>query len=71
VWLYQLKFSYESGVNAFLGIDKEDAKEIAKLFLKEETLYDPLQFKTESIDIQRNEETVSCSKEALVAYIIS
>ena len=46
-------------------------KEMAKLFLKEETLYDSLQLKTESIDIQRNEEKASRSKEVLAAYIIA
>lgn len=54
-----------------MSIGRVDAKEIAKLFLKEETLYDLLQFKTESIDIQRHEEIASSSKDALVADIIS
>lgn len=38
MWLYHLKFSYESFVKASLSIDREGVREIAKLFLKEETI---------------------------------
>jgi hypothetical protein len=46
----------------------KNMKDMVKLFLKEETLCDPFQYKTKKFKIQRDEEGASCSREALIIY---